>query len=486
MLRPRACPWRAWPALLLAACGHHDPSGPAPALRAAADARPVIMISIDSLRADHCTPYGYQPQFAPGEKTTPFLERAAAEGARFAAASAPTSWTLPSHMSLLTGMSCNEHGVRNRDFRLEEGTETIASRFHAAGYATAGFFSAPFLHPAWGFGHGFDHYEGAAPYLQGLEAVQAIADTGPGTLKPLHDASHEDHQCSERVVDAALRWLEEGQRYQRPFFLFLHLWDPHYDYVPPADYAARFHPGYTGGVDGRNFIDPQRRYAPEEMDHIRALYDAEIRYTDDQIARLWERLEQWGLGKTAILSISSDHGDEFYEHGQKGHQKTLYEEVLHVPMVVRAPGLVAAGTVVDGSVALYDLAPTLLDLAGVPAWTDRSGKSLRPLLADPRQPGHAVLLDLDMNDSLRLWGWREQDDKALWSPNRSQGEIYDLRADPGEQRPARLQSLPQNEVGRRAWEAIQSAQRLPGHTRSMDEPEAMTSLLDELGYTEHK
>ena len=461
-------------ALLGAACGGGAQARP----------RPVIMISIDSLRADHCSAYGYRAQFAPEEPTTPFLDRMAAEGVRFAAASAPTSWTLPSHMTLVTGMDCFEHGVRQRGVRLDPDTEHIAGRLRRAGYATGGFYSAPFLHPSWGFGQGFDHYEGAAAYLQDPNLDAALADPAQGALKPAHDASHEDKQCSERVIDAALAWLEEGRKYERPFFLFLHLWDPHYDYEPPAAYAERFHPGYAGGVDGRGFMDPQRRYAREELDHVLALYDAEIRYTDDQIARLWAQLERWGVAGDVILSISSDHGDEFYEHGQKGHQKTLYEEVVHVPLVLRAPGLAPAGASVTGSVGLLDVAPTLLELAGVSGWPERSGRSLRPLWERAGGPGRAVLLDLDMNENLRWRGYREGQSKYLHAHRRPAGEIYDLEADPGEQRPQRLQSSAQNAFAARAEGALAAAEARLGRTRPMHETAAMSHQLSELGYGE--
>lgn len=486
---PRRRPPAAVPAalaclavLLPGACSRGDQeTGPLPA-----NGRPVILVSIDSLRADFCSAYGHRPAGAPDQPTTPFMDRVAAEGVRFAQAEAASSWTLPSHVSLLTGMNCVEHGVRNRLFRLSPETETLAARFRRAGYHTAGFYSAPFLHPAWGFGKGFETYVGAAPYLRSLEAVETMADPN-ASLGGLHEASHEDSRCSERVVDAALDWLADPEHRDRPFFLFLHLWDPHYDYLPPPEYAAMFWPeGLQGPREFRGF--DRKPWGPEVLPRLRALYEAEIRYTDDQIARLWARLEEWGLADRAILAITADHGDEFLEHGGRGHQKTLYEEVTRIPMVLRAPDLAPAGRVVADPVALYDLAPTLLELAGVPAWEDRAGRSLRPLWTDPAAAGepeeHGVLMDLYMPRGSRMWAWRQGDRKFIWDQRRKLGQLFDLTGDPGEQEPRWLQSPFADPFSQAGLEAFRRWEAAPHWTVPMEESAGMTALLSELGYTD--
>ncbi|HEX9793728.1 MAG TPA: sulfatase [Planctomycetota bacterium] len=477
LLRPLGSLTLAFGALALGACGDDAPSP------LAANGRPVVLISIDSLRADHCTPWGYRPEFAPDEPTTPFLDELAAAGVRFAAAQAPTSWTLPSHVSLVTGMNCLEHGVRNRAFRLDDRTEHVAGRFHRAGYATGGFYSAPFLHPAWGFLYGFDKYEPGPDYLLGLDSFHAVADAQPGSLRSLHNSSHEDVRCSERVVDKALAWLdtadEDGARPKDgAFFLFLHLWDPHYDYQPPEEYADLFLPPGTRDKTYVGF-DEAREIAAADLPRVKALYDAEIRYTDDQVARLWRKLEAWGLADDVVFAVVSDHGDEFYEHGSKGHQRTLYEEVTHVPMVVRADGAIPAGTVVATAVATYDLVPTLIDLAGIEAWTGRSGRSLAPVWRGEETEPRQILYDLDMPRQ-KMWGWRRGVEKVLGRPKAI--EIFDLSADAEERQPVRVQSPFEDPRSRRAYEANQPWLEAARHVLPMTESDGMTDMLKALGY----
>ncbi len=471
--------------LLVLGCGGGGSEGGSPAETAAGQTgnrRPVVLISIDSLRADHCTPYGYHPQFAPDQSTTPFMERIGEEGVVFENTSAAAPWTLPSHMSIMTGMSVLQHGVRSRRLRLPDETGHIAGKFQAAGYRTAGFYSAPFLHPSWGFYQGFDTYYAAAPYLNDPDTLKTI--TTLGNMDAIHSHADSDDQTSGPVIDTAIRWLEKDHHYAKPFFLFVHLWDPHYDYRPPAEYARQFHPDYHGKIDGKDFYKTDHEYTPDELDHVRALYDAEIRYTDDNIARLYAKLEEWGRAQDVIFAIVSDHGDEFYEHGQKGHHKTLYEEVIHVPMVLRAPGLVPSGVRVSQTVANYDLAPTLLDLAGLEPWPDRTGKSMRPLWEDPAAPDHAVLMDLfHPGVGAFLNGWRRGKDKVIFQYREPRYRwVFDLSQDPEERHPQNLKSLASSPIGREAMDAFRDEQRRAHRPAPMKETEKMTTQLAELGY----
>ncbi|MGB0684674.1 MAG: sulfatase [Planctomycetota bacterium] len=467
--------------LLLSCSGGEEADGPIDF----GDRRPVILISIDSLRADFTSPYGHVPRFAPNEVTTPFLNRMAAEGVVFERASAASSWTLPSHMSMLTGMNPLEHAIRSRKWSLNPDVGLVSNKFQRAGYATGGVFSAPFLHPVWGFHRGFDMYVPGPAYLGTLEAAEALAaNRKSDTVTELHDTSHTDNRTAEPVIDKALAWLEEDRRYAEPFFLFLHLWDPHYDYFPPEDYRARFVPEDDGNVVGDELMKPDRVPGPEEMEVLKALYEAEIRYTDDQIARLWEQLEAWGIADAVIIAVTSDHGDEFLEHGDRGHHHTLYEEVIHVPLVLRAPGIAPAGVRVGGTVSNIDLAPTLLDLAGLEPWPNRSGSSLAPLWTEDLD--RQVYLDLVRPaKDLELRGYRFGPAKGILDAERQMFRVYDLAQDPGELVP-RSSDLA-NKADAFAVEALefllrsQSVRHKPG---KVAETPAMTGLLSELGYTE--
>lgn len=480
----RQHPWTlALVALGLAACSRSE-TPPPPDY---GGKRPVILISIDSLRADHTTPYGYRPQFAPQEDTMPWLQQMAQEGVVFERTSSVSSWTLPSHMSLLTGMHPIEHGIRSRKWSLNPEVELLAGPFQAAGYKTAGFFSAPFLHPVWGFSRGFDIYMPGPDYLGTMEAAEALAANRKSEeVDVIHSTSHTDNRTAEQVMDHALTWLEQDDHYREPFFLFLHLWDPHYDYFPPQEYRDLFLPPGEGQVVGDELMQLERELSPQELQELMALYDAEIRYTDDQLARLWSQLEEWGIEDAIILAVTSDHGDEFLEHGERGHHLTLYEEVLHVPMVVRAPKLAPAGQRVQATVSNLDLAPTLLDLAGLPAWPERTGRPLTPLWTGEEMADRQVPMDL-VRPALKveLRGYRHGDLKTIFDSFGRNLEVFDLSLDPKEQNPRNTEL--HNKADAAAVEALEFFLRhrgTPFRPGKVKESRAMTSLLSELGYTE--
>lgn len=451
------------------------------------DRRPVILISIDSLRADRCTPYGHVPEFAPGEQTTPFLARMASEGVLFERASSASPWTLPSHMSLLTGMHPREHGVRLRTQRAGDGLELLSGRLRSAGYQTAGFFSGPFLHPVWGFGHGFDVYQPGADYLADDQNTRALAGAWTEETEQIHDRSHLDKECAAQVMGKALGWLEKKDRYRKPFFLFLHLWDPHYDYYPPAEYRSRFLPQDDGSVTGDELLKEDVPLTDDLRAGLMALYDAEIRYTDDWMAALDAKLQEWGIADDVILLVTSDHGDEFMEHGNRGHHRTLYEEVMHVPMLLRAPGLAPAGRRIAGSVSINDAAATLLDLAGVPGWPERSGRSLRPLWAESDRD-YTVRMDLlRPAQKIQLLGWREGKDKMIFDSTATQGLVFDLDADRAELAPGVFGPRDPHAVLQRALAALNAEPRTPPYPPgSAAEPSHVSEALSQVGYVDDK
>jgi arylsulfatase A-like enzyme len=233
--------------------------------------------------------------------------------------------------------------------------------------------------------------------------------------------------------------------------LFLHYMDPHTPYAPPAPFDRRFDPAYDGPVDGRNYAD-RGPLSPAEMDHVRALYDGEIAYADEETDALMRELAREGLMENAVVVVSADHGEEFQEHGSWHHGGTLHREVVHVPLALRVPGI--PGRRVPGPVSLVDLAPTLLDAAGVPPPATFMGRSLLPRLrGQPATPqpvfaetqltatrGHVVSLrDGPRAFFLSLGGAEPAEGTAV---------LYDVASDPaeridrtGDAESARLRSL---------------------------------------------
>jgi arylsulfatase A-like enzyme len=306
----------------------------------------VLLISIDSLRADHLHCYGYP------RETSPAIDALASQGVRFQTVVSPSPWTLPAHVTLLTALPPVRHGVVDHDRTIAPDTVLLAEVLHGAGYATAGFAGGPYLHSSFGFGRGFEHYDDETVIEKPDYEIQKTA-------------------TSRESLRITADWLEAWQRTRpdRPFFIFLHLWDVHYDYMPTPPYDTLFDPDYTGSISGFHFTDSPAVHPgmdPRDLAHIVALYDGEIRLTDEYVGRLVELLRTMRVLDDTIIVITSDHGDEFFEHGQKAHRNNLYDETILVPLVIRYPQRVPAGRVVPGQVRLMDVAPTVLALAGVP------------------------------------------------------------------------------------------------------------------------
>ncbi|MBI3782487.1 MAG: sulfatase [Deltaproteobacteria bacterium] len=423
---------------------------------AAAGAPNILLISIDSLRADHVRSYGYE------RETTPVLDQLARQGGLFRTVVSPTSWTLPAHLSLLTSLTPEEHGVVADGLQIDgRRTTFLAEVLWRGGYETAGFVSGPYLDAINGFNKGFDLYDDYS------------------VAKINYDASHRS-VTSPGLVNLVTRWLhrwDSGKR-RRPFFIFLHMWDVHYDYVPPPPYDQLFDPQYHGTIDGKNFIDNPRvarTMDRRDLDHIVALYDGEIRFTDLHVGKVLSKLQELGVFDQTIVVVTADHGDEFFEHGNKGHAKTLYDESLLVPLIMRYPAKIRAGTVVDSQVRLTDVAPTILSLAGIPrpasfgaAALDaaQAGHDLTPWIhavAPTPLPALLAFGDMELADAPRkLAAVRTQTHKLIRALQAGgDEELYDVQKDPGEQT---------NLIHRNSTQELSLSQTLDGWRHAAADP----------------
>lgn len=340
----------------------------------------VVIVTMDTTRADRIGCYGY------AHAVTPTLDQWASEGVRFAAAVSPAPMTLPSHTSLFTGLEPYHHGVRsNGEFRLEPRFETLAARLSQAGYQTAAFVSAFVLDARFGLARGFDHYD---------DAVTPARDAAFG----LHN-----ERSAEAVTDAALGWLAKRDP-SRPVFLWVHYFDPHHPYAPPAPYAARF---------------------------AANSYDGEIAYMDAQLGRLRQYFAAPSRRDRTLMIAAGDHGEGLEEHQEDTHSRLIYDATQHVPLIIWCPGAVPqAHVVADAAVGLVDITPTVLDVLGLPPLAGIDGETLS---AAARKPARAVYMEtmatyLD-NGWAPLHGLRRVKDKFILAP---QPEYYDLRRDPQE------------------------------------------------------
>ncbi len=387
----------------------------------------VVLIVIDTLRADHLGAYGY------GKPTSPHLDALAREGVRFANARSTSSWTLPSVASLLTGLYPAAHGAERNTAALGTTVPLLSEAFHNAGYLTVAFSANPaFVTPLQGFARGFDEFT----VLHGPPTEERnVGDTTPSDpwLRSNVEVSRAD-----AVTDAALRWIGAHDAAPAPYLLYLHYFDPHAGYFPPPDYATRF---------GVAPDDPLRGaaqwklllsfHAPEnnaDTATLMKLYDAEIAYADEQIGRFVAGLRERTARPTYFVVVA-DHGEEFNDHGGIQHGRTLFDELLRVPFIVVGPGL-DAGRVVRDPVSLVSLWPTLAELVGVAPPPKADGPGLIELLHGQPAQAANVFADLEArfphdeqlhHRAIVSSGW-----KLLVAPDRS-SRIFDLASDPLEQ-----------------------------------------------------
>lgn len=443
----------------------------------------VLLISIDSLRADRLRCYGSS------RATSPTMDRLAAEGVRFARAYSPTSWTLPAHATLLTGLAQHHHGVLRMHDVLRTEQPVLAEIFGRHAFETAGFYSGPFLHSAYGFDRGFERY---------VSCQSADVRTTPGASSALEalTRSHGD-QTNECLREAFGAWARQAGT--RPFFAFVHMWDVHYDYIPPAAYVERFDPNYRGALDGRNIFGEgfPLSASPRDVAHLLARYDAEIRYTDETIQTMVEALDERGLLRNTLIVVTADHGEEFLEHRGKGHQQTLYAEVVRVPLLLWGPGA-PAGQVVSAPVALEDVAPTILELAGIDGLDAADGRSLVPLLRGESVEPRPVL-SMRYLPSGRLLRFMEATlrDGTTTVHYQAVGRTwlaYDALGDPGEQLPLPALDSPLrrrlNALVTEAREALAALAAQPkpatatGRTTPEGLPDKLVDQLRSLGYVD--
>ncbi|MEO0651639.1 MAG: sulfatase, partial [Planctomycetota bacterium] len=349
----------------------------------------VLLLSVDSLRQDHLSAYGYESNGPARESTTPTFDALAARGVLFKNARSTTSWTLPSHMALFTGLPDPLHGVVENRRRLADETVTLAQLFADAGYATGGFFSGPNLHPTFGFARGFEEYVDCSRVEVAPDAFEGLDQKPVGSLQGLHRSSH-TVVTSPGLVEAASRYagaiLDRGRR---PLFCFVHWWDPHYDYLAPPAYVQRFTRGdYNGRFRGDYLNEKSSQATARDAQHLRELYDAEIRFTDDEIGRLLDAFEERGALDSTVVVYTADHGEEFYEHDRWGHQRTLFEPSVRIPIAIAGPG-VPNGVRASGRAQIHDLYPTLASLCGldVPGYVE--GRDLAARWLDPTSAGPA-------------------------------------------------------------------------------------------------
>lgn len=390
--------------VLLCACGDDSPATNAsvPVPDAGLAKKPnVVLIVMDTLGAQHMGAYD------PSLTTTPNLDELAADGKRFTRAYSSAPWTQPSIASLFTSQMPSNHLVRGLADTLAPEQNTLAEYLSEQGYRTQGFISNLLIKQGFGFGQGFLGYNERAE--QGHDGI-----------------------TSERITDAAIRWLDK--RSQEPFFLFLHYFDPHALYHEHPDFRQAS--GYEGPLEPAMGIWETRDLRPEltadDVDYLTGLYREEIAFTDHHIGRFLDHLEAKGLDDDTLVIFTSDHGEEFMQHGWIGHTRSLYNELVHIPLIVRYPGVVPPG-VTDTPVSLIDVLPTVMELvADQPTSPRWEGQSLLPLLTGAPGDFKPRPLFAEVTFRPKLQDGARSEEKTAFKTALILGElkvIHDLRTD---------------------------------------------------------
>jgi arylsulfatase A-like enzyme len=318
----------------------------------------VVILGIDTLRHDHLGCYGY------GRSTSPVIDALAVKGVLFENCIAPSPWTLPSFASLFTSLYPSQHGAVHFRRSMRPDCPTLAEILRDAGYATGAIINAPYLKAKYEIDRGFEFY--------GM----------PRELRNADDTTRD-----------ALAWIDKIA--ERPFFIFVHYFDPHLPYSPPEPYDTIFDPDYAGGMKtfylpkrlpayrSKNFVE-MKSIPEEDWNHIRSLYDGEVAFTDQAIGTLLEKLAERGLDNNTLVVLLSDHGEEFFDHEGFEHGHSLYNELIKVPLILCLPGVLPGDLRISRQVRLIDVAPTILDILGIDLDPSFEGVSVEALLENPR------------------------------------------------------------------------------------------------------
>ncbi len=342
----------------------------------------VLLVTLDTTRADHVGAYGY------AKAGTPVLDSLARDGVRFANAYCSTPLTLPSHCSILTGTYPLRHKVRNNGaYYLADEAVTLAERLKENGYATSAFVASFNTDSRFGLGQGFDVYDDRFGDDEMLKTFRS-------------------ERTADKVADAFLAWL--GAKSRDRFFSWVHFFDPHAPYEPPSPYKERF----AGNP-----------------------YDGEISFMDRELGRIIDALRSRGiLGRTLVV-VAGDHGESMGEHGEGNHGIFIYDATMKVPLIFSAPGNLPRGLVVGLSVRLNDIMPTVLDALKMPVNPEVQGESLLPFIEGKRKEGLPCYLESFY--PTETFGWSELvgivdgDRKFIRAPR---SELYDLKKDPKEEK----------------------------------------------------
>jgi arylsulfatase A-like enzyme len=365
----------------------------------------VIILLIDTLRADKLQPYNPKTRVQ-----TPGLSRFLRSASVMLKARTQENWTKPSVATLLSSLMPWEHNTFTGDAKLPAAVETLPEMLRKRGYATGAFIANGYVSDKFGFEQGFGSYRN---YVR--EGRRNVA---------------------QYVAADVLEWLDKRPK-EKPFFLYVHTIDPHVPYMPPEHFLAKYDSApYSGIVDfkGNNELLEKIKIGriklgERDKQRLTALYDGEISYHDVHFAAMMDGLDKRGLAEDTMVVITSDHGEEFWDHGSVGHGHSIYDELLHIPLIVRIPGVTEGKQAVNTDVGLVDVVPTVFDALSLPMPENLSGASFLPDLLGARADAPRTTVSGFMT------AWRTLAVGRMKLVQKGEGRymLYDVARDPGEQ-----------------------------------------------------
>lgn len=376
----------------------------------------IILITISTFRVDHVSCFGYQ------RDTTPNFDTFCESNILFLNAFATSSWAMPTHGSIFTSLYPGVHGATHIDKSLNDKWNTLAEILGANGYYCVGFCCNPRLGAAQGFAQGFDFYDDYSVEIM-LNSVAFEGNESFDTNKK---------RTNDLINDAAIRWLQNNTH--KPFFMFLHYYDNHWDYLPPEPYNKLYDPDYQGSIDGTEIAkEPLFSNPPDEKDieHIIALYDGEVKQTDNDLGEMLTFLKNSGLMADSIVIVMGDHGEQFYEHGHTSHHG-IFEELIHIPMAVSIPNKSKKIRKINSLVSQVDILPTILDYLELPVPDRCQGNSLKPVIEGNKEAVHDFIF-AEYTGGAVPESFAVRSARYKYTEQESESFMYELLNDPGEQ-----------------------------------------------------
>jgi arylsulfatase A-like enzyme len=464
-----------------------DAPAPTATTTSAAKRPNILLVTLDTTRADHTSAYGYS------RPTTPRLAELAQQGVRFASAYAPMATTLPSHTSMFTGLLPRTHGALKNGLPIDPKLRLLSETLGSAGYKTAAFLGSFAVAGRFGLQRGFAEYDdrfqdGQCKWdvtrWEGQDVEGEFCRRGDltraATVKWLESTGYLPPAKDEKTATGTPKSTDAKP--QQPFFVWIHFFDPHNPYDPPAEQAKLF---------------PPLSANPSELERDIAHYDAEIHFADQEMGKLVDALAAGGVLDDTLVIVAGDHGEGLMDHGWMLHGLQIYEEAVHVPLVFRWPARLPKGTTLAEPVELIDLTPTILELTGVPVPQGKptiEGISLaaaltgkgkldpeRPILLQRRHYARGKEKEVVVKGpkhALRVGDW-----KYIAAPEEGTYELYDLKSDPREKKNlADVKTAERDAMAARLDKTLAAIPVAPKAARTVSEEDARK--LEALGYVQ--